>query len=118
MTVGSLMPVGEEGETGPIDHTMVANLATRGNCIELVLVQIVVYFGIKYLALPTPAVFDEVTGSCIAALIEENANWCNVLESAETSRTGVGIITLNYGSLKAAERYRELIISCSTDNVL
>ena len=29
MTVGSLMPVGEEGETGPIDHTMVANLATR-----------------------------------------------------------------------------------------
>ena len=117
MTIGSLMPAGEEGETGPIDQTMVANLATRGNCIELVLVQIVIHYGIRYLALPTQAVFDEVTGSCNAALIEENTNWCNVLEGAETSRTGVGIITLNYGSLKAAERFRALIVSCSTATV-
>ena len=96
---------------------MIANLAAKGNCIELVLVQIVVHYGIKYLALPSPEVFEEVTGSCNAALLQENLDWCNVLEHAEVSKTGIGYITLNYGSHKAAERYRELIISCSTPSV-
>ena len=43
LTIGSLMPIGEEGETGPINKSMVANLAAKCNCIELVLVQIVVH---------------------------------------------------------------------------
>ena len=109
MTIGSLMPAGEEGETGPIDKTMIANLASKGNRIELVLVQIVMHYGIRYLALLSTEVFDEVTGSCNAALMAENYKWCNVLEHAEVSRTGVGYITLNYGSHQAAERYLSLI---------
>ena len=67
--------------------------------------------------MPKKFVFDEVTGSCGAALIVENPNWCNTLESAEMNRAGVGIITLNYGDYKAAERYRELIVSCSSDAI-
>ena len=54
LTIGSLMPSGEEGETGPIHKAMIANLAAKGNCIELVLVQIVMHQGTRYLALPTP----------------------------------------------------------------
>ena len=96
------MPKGEEGETGPIGPSQVVNLAARGNCIELCLVQKIFENGTTYLAMPKPFVFEEVTGSCGAALICENPEWCNTLESAELNRAGVGIITLNYGNFKAA----------------
>ena len=117
LTVRDMMPKGEEGETGPIDPSQIVNLAARGNCVELCLVQKIIERGITYLALPKKFVFDEVTGSCGAALIVENPNWCNILESAEMNRAGVGIITLNYGDFKAAERYRELIVSCSSEAI-
>ena len=63
LTVRDMMPKGEEGETGPIDPSQIVNLAARGNCVELCLVQKIVERGITYLALPKKFVFDEVTGS-------------------------------------------------------
>ena len=117
LTVRDMMPKGEEDETGPIDPSQVVNLAARGNCVELCLVQKILEKGTTYLAKPKKFIFDEVTGSCAAALICENPDWCNVLESAEMNRAGVGIITLNYGNYTAAERYRTLITSCSNDTI-
>ena len=59
-TVRDMMPKGEEGETGPIDPSQVVNLAARGNCVELCLVQKIIEKGVTYLAMPKKFIFDEV----------------------------------------------------------
>ena len=52
LTVRDMMPKGEEDETGPIDPSQIVNLAARGNCVELCLVQKILEKGTTYLAMP------------------------------------------------------------------
>ena len=50
-------------------------------------------------------------------LITISEQWATVVEYAEVNRGGIGIITLNYGYKLAEEKFRELIVGLSTDDV-
>ena len=72
----------------------------------------------KLSTLPPKQEFEDLVGEALNALVEENMDWCNVVAGAWLNKHEIGVIQINYGYKKGADRYRALLSYLSTDKAI
>ena len=116
-TIGSLMPAGEKDEVG--DGNVVANKRTNQNVVEFVMVvKVRDSSGAYQVQLPGADVFEDLAGKASWQLMDEKAEYCLVVDSVAVNDAGIGLIGVNYQDMDGAERFRGILRSYSTDDML
>ena len=119
-TIQDLMP---EGYKDQVDRNanMVANLPTKQNFVEFVLIQRSGEIGPngrpKGVGVPEHQVFKDLVVDAIILTVRENPEWCNIVHSDFVTRHGICVVILDYGYPEGAERFRSNIIALSLDTV-
>ena len=96
-TVAELMPKHRQTELGTTNPELVANISTKTNLIEFIIVKDVAGEGVS---LPDKESFDDMTAEAMVDLVRENPDWMNVLVRAEVNRAGVGSSVSTMATLK------------------
>ena len=73
---------------------------------------------VKGMTLPNRQTFEDRVGEAINTLVSENMGWCNVVEESWFNRHEFGVVVLNYGYPEGADRFRAILNSKSTSQVV
>jgi hypothetical protein len=116
-TIKSLMPEGEGDEVG--DGMAIANKRTDSNVIEFVMViKTRDNSGAFQVQLPGADVFEDLAGKASWQLMDEKAEYCLVVDTVAVNDSGIGIIGLSYKDFDGAERYRAILRSYSSEEMI
>jgi hypothetical protein len=116
-TMESLMPEGEKEEVG--DGGAIANKKSALNIVEFVMViKTRDSTGAYQVELPGADLFEDLAGKASWQLMDEKAEYCLVVDTVAVNDSGIGLIGLSYRDFQGAERYRSILRSYSTDDML
>jgi hypothetical protein len=117
--IRELIPHSEREDMREADSSAIANKPSAQNLIEFVMVtKTFDALSEASVQLPGRDIFHELACKANWRLMTEKPAWCLVVQSYEVNDSGVGIISLNYQDPIGAEKFRDILRSFSTTDMM